>query len=486
MRILSAMVATRGNTKEILDRGHMTTEKVSLDAYRQFLESKTQSGAKTGFKPLWMPDFLFPFQQFLTEWSILKGRGAEFADCGLGKTPMQLVWAENVKRHTNKSVLIGAPLAVAAQTVREGEKFGIEAIRSSDGKHKAGAHIVVTNYDRMHYFDRNKYGGFVGDESSILKSFDGSLRGQITEFMRELPYRLLCTATASPNDYIELGTHSEALGELGYMDMLNRFFKNDANNSAIGRKYGEVVKWRFKGHAELPFWRWVVSWSRAVRSPKDLGFDDGRFVLPKLEERVHIIETASNRDGFLFSMPAVDMREQREERRATVKERCDKVFEIVTSQPRQSLIWCHLNEEGDMLESVIPESVQVKGSMPDEAKEEAFLAFAKGQIRRLVTKPKMGAWGLNFQNCNHETFFPSHSYEQFYQGVRRCWRFGQKRKVTIDIVTTQGERPVLDNMKRKAAQADRMFTKLVELMNDALSIERGTVHKQIQQLPEWL
>lgn len=464
----------------------MTTATVALDEYAQFIKSKSQSGAKTGFKPLWIPDFLFDFQKYLAEWNILKGRGANFVDCGLGKTPLQLVWAENVVRHTNKPVLIGTPLAVAAQTVREGEKFGIEVTRSTDGRHKPGARIVVTNYDRLHYFYRHKYAGFAGDESSILKSFDGSLRGQVTEFMREIPYRSLYTATASPNDYIELGTHSEALGELGYMDMLNRFFKNDSNNSAVGRKYGEVVKWRFKGHAEIPFWRFVVSWSRAARSPKDLGFKDDRFILPKLEERIHVIETQTKRDGFLFSMPAVDIREQREERRATITERCEKVLDLVSARPKQSLVWCHLNEEGDMLESIIPESVQVKGSMSDEAKEEAFLAFAKGQIRRLVTKPKIGAWGLNFQSCNHETFFPSHSYEQFYQGVRRCWRFGQKKKVTIDIVTTQGERPVLDNMKRKAAQADAMFTKLVELMHNALSIERGTVHKQIQQLPEWL
>lgn len=454
--------------------------------YEDFLLSKTQSASVSGFKPLWMPDFLFDFQKSLTEWGIYKGRGAEFADCGLGKTPMQLVWAQNVIQHTNKPVLIGTPLAVAPQTVREGEKFGIEVIRSPDGKHKAGPCIVVTNYDRLHYFDRHKYAGFVGDESSILKSFDGALRNQITEFMREMPYRLLCTATASPNDHHELGTHSEALGELGYMDMLNRFFKNDANNSAVGRKYGEVVKWRFKGHAEIPFWRWVVSWARAVRKPSDLGFEDEKFVLPALEERVHIIETKTKREGFLFSMPAVDIREQRDERRATIAERCEKVLDLVSEQKGQSLIWCHLNEEGDMLKAIIPDSVEVKGNMSDAAKEEAFLLFAQGKIKRLITKPKIGAWGLNFQNCAHETFFPSHSYEQYYQGVRRCWRFGQKKKVVVDIITTEGERPVLDNMKRKAAQADQMFSKLVELMNDSLSIERGRVHIEPQQIPGWL
>jgi hypothetical protein len=454
--------------------------------YEDFLLSKTQSASIFGFKPLWVPDFLFDFQKFLVEWDLYKGRCAKFADCGTGKTPMQLVWAQNVIQHTNKPVLIGTPLAVAPQTVREGEKFGIEVVRSSDGNHKSGPCIVVTNYDRLHYFDRHKYAGFVGDESSILKSFDGALRNQITEFMREMPYRLLCTATASPNDHHELGTHSEALGELGYMDMLNRFFKNDANNSAVGRKYGEVVKWRFKGHAEIPFWRWVVSWARAVRKPSDIGFEDGGFILPSLEERVHVIETKTRREGFLFNMPAVDIREQRDERRATVTERCEKVLDLVSQRQGQSLIWCHLNEEGDMLKAIIPESVEVKGSMSDAAKEEAFLLFAQGKIRRLITKPKIGAWGLNFQNCDHQTHFPNHSYEQFYQGVRRSWRFGQKKKVVIDIVTTEGEKPVLDNMKRKAAQADQMFSKLVELMNDSLSIERGRVHIEPQQIPGWL
>lgn len=465
----------------------MSRPKVSpQDSYCDFIKQKSQSGERMGFKPIWIPDFLFDFQKYVAEWSIESGRCAELLDCGLGKTPLQLVWAENVVRHTNKPILIGAPLAVSAQTIREGEKFGIEVVRSSDGNHKAGACIVITNYERLHYFDRHKYAGVVGDESSILKSFDGSLRSQITEFMRHIPYRLLASATASPNDHFELGTHSEALGELGYMDMLNRFFKNDANNSATGRKYGEVVKWRFKGHAEIPFWRWVSSWAKAGRKPSDFGFQDGKFILPPLRESIHIVESGSMRDGFLFKVPAIGPKEQREEKRLTMKERCEKVAELTIPKTGQSLIWCQLNDEGDLLKELIPDSIQVSGGNSDEFKEEAFLAFAQGKIKRLITKKKIGGWGMNWQNCNHVTDFPAHSYEGYYQGIRRCWRFGQLNPVDVDIVTTEGERPVLDNMQRKAKQADDMFTKLVQYMGDSLYIERSKEHTLEQKIPGWL
>jgi hypothetical protein len=229
--------------------------------YERFLDRKTQGGADHGFEPLWLPDFLFDFQRAMVQWSVRKGRAAIFADCGLGKTPMGLVWASNVARRACKPVLYLTPLAVTAQTVREAEKFGIEAIASREGASRG--HIVITNYERLHYFEPVDFAGVVCDESSILKSYDGRRRSEITAFMRKMPYRLLQTATAAPNDYIELGTSSEALGYMGHMDMLNRFFKNDLNNSAQGRFAGEVIKWRLKGHAELPFWRWVCSWARA-------------------------------------------------------------------------------------------------------------------------------------------------------------------------------------------------------------------------------
>ena len=250
--------------------------------YDAFLSRKSQIGYEFGFDPVWMPDFLYDFQLTLVEWALRKGRGGIFADCGLGKTPMEFVWAENVARKTGKKVLILTALAVSFQMLQEAEKFGIELNASSDGT----AHrLTVTNYEKLSKFDPSDFAGCVCDESSILKSFDGTRRGEITAFMRKIPYRLLATATAAPNDFTELGTSSEALGFLGYMDMLNRFFKNDLNNSATGRMRGEAIKWRLKGHAEKSFWRWVCSWSRSIRKPSDLGFDDRSFILPELIER---------------------------------------------------------------------------------------------------------------------------------------------------------------------------------------------------------
>ena len=455
-----------------------------MSDYEVFLQAKSQLGGNHGFEPVFVPDFLYDFQQSLVEWAVRKGRAAIYADCGLGKTPMELVWAENVVRHTNGRVLILTPCAVAAQMVREAEKFGITVARSQDGKAFPG--ITITNYEQLHKFNPDDFVGCVCDESSILKSFSGARRGEITVFMRKMRYRLLATATAAPNDFIELGTSSEALGYLGHMDMLNKFFKNDLNNSATGRMRGEVIKWRLKGHAELPFWRWVCSWARAIRKPSDLGFADDRFILPPLVEQEHLVPVDKPLDGMLFVMPAVGLKEQREERRLSLGDRCAKVAETTNAKEGQSLVWCHMNDEGDLLEELIPDAVQISGSDSDAAKEERFLAFAEGQIRVLVTKPKIGAWGLNFQNCQHVTFFPSHSFEQYYQAVRRCWRFGQKKPVTVDIFTTEGEIDVLKNLQRKAAQADEMFERLVTEMNQAIGIDRAHNMTKKVEVPSWL
>jgi hypothetical protein len=452
--------------------------------YSEFLNKKTQIAGYHGFKPVFMPDFLFDFQAELINWAVMKGRAAIFADCGLGKTPMELVWAENVVRKTNGRVLIITPLAVSAQMVREADKFGIHVMRSSECVASPG--ITITNYEQLHKFNASDFVGCVCDESSILKSFNGTRRGEITTFMRKMKYRLLATATAAPNDYIELGTSSEALGYLGHMDMLNRFFKNDLNNSATGRMRGDVIKWRFKGHAETPFWRWVCSWARAIRRPSDLGFDDSQFILPPLDESEHLIYTNKPLEGMLFSLPAVGLKEQREERRNSITERCEKAAALVVDTGQPALVWCHMNDEGDLLEKLIPDAVQVSGSDSDSAKEERMLGFSDGKARVLITKPKIGAWGLNFQHCNHITFFPSHSFEQYYQGVRRCWRFGQKRPVHVDIITTEGERGVLKNLQRKAVQSDTMFNSLVDEMNNAISIDRATKFTKKQEIPSWL
>jgi hypothetical protein len=452
--------------------------------YNEFLDSKRQLGGNHGFKPDYIPDYLFDFQKVLLEYAVLKGRAAVFADCGMGKTPLQLCWSENVVRKTNGNILILAPLAVSQQTIHEGEKFGIECHRSRDGQPKGK--ITITNYEQLHRFNPNDFVGMVCDESSILKNYKGSTKQEITAFMRKLPYRLLATATPSPNDFIELGTSSEALGYLGAMDMLNKFFKNDQNNSKVGRHRGEEVKWRLKGHAELPFWRWVCSWARAVRKPSDLGFDDSGFILPELITLETVVEAKRLAEGMLFAMPAYGMKEQREERRRTIEERCEAAAAKVNHTGEPALVWCHLNDEGDMLEKIIPDAVQVSGRDSDEKQEDKLMSFQSGKSRVLVTKPSIGAWGLNFQHCNHMTFFPSHSFEQYYQGVRRCWRFGQKRAVTVDIITTEGEGRVMKNLQRKAVQADQMFDRLVNEMNNALSVSGEKHFDKNQEVPSWL
>ena len=465
--------------------------------YREFLEKKVHLGDYYGFEPNALPDYLYDFQRDLVLWALRKGRGAIFADCGLGKTPMQLAWANAIAAETNRPILIATPLAVSYQLLREAEKFGVEASRSIDGilpKSK----IVVTNYERLDRFNPSDFVGLVCDESSILKNFDGVRRAVVTEFVRKLPYRLLCTATAAPNDYIELGTSSEALGELGHMDMLSRFFRNVDGGTMGGAHsfrfrhkdrsdafHGKRNFWRFKGHAEQPFWRWVCSWARALRRPSDLGYDDNRFKLPPLKEREYLIDAMTPREGMLFDLPAVGLHEQREERRRTIAERCEKVAELVDTK-KQALVWCHLNAEGDLLSNLISDAQQVKGSDSDDVKEERLVAFAEGKLRVLVTKPKIGAWGLNLQRCAHVTFFPSHSYEQYYQGVRRCWRFGQTRPVRVDIVATPGDAGVTENLRRKAAQADRMFSALVAEMAAELSIKRSDYNPRISEVPAWL
>lgn len=461
-------------------------------SYSEFLHRKSQDDTYSGFDPIELPDFLFDFQKDLVDWALRKGKAAIFADCGMGKTPMQLVWADNVVRETSGKILIITPLAVSHQTIHEGEKFGIDCKRSSDG-HPAG-NITVTNYERLHHFDPDDYVGAVCDESSILKNFDGKRKAIVNEFMRRLPYRLLCTATAAPNDYIELGTSSEALGYLGHMDMLTRFFRNQNNNSVDGKGHWrgfhaprlfESKQWRFKYHAEEPFWRWVCSWARALRRPSDLGYDDDGFILPDLIENEIKVENTAPLPGWLFVREAIGLQEERQELRQTLHERCQRVSELV-DHGNPAVVWCHLNDEAKVLSKLIPESVEISGSDSDDRKESAFLDFAGGKVRVLITKPKIGAFGLNWQHCAHVTFFASHSYEQYYQAVRRCWRFGQKRPVRVDIVTTGGGSGAMENMRRKAMAADKMFSTLVRFMNDALHVQTSTEYSLTETAPSWL
>lgn len=474
--------------------------------YLDFLDRKMQLGGEHGFMPTWTPDCLFDFQRHLVEWACRKGRGAIFADCGMGKTLMQLVWAENVRRKCNSPVLILTPLAVGPQTKKEGERFGIECKRSQDGK--IDAPIVITNYERLHHFNPTDFCGVVCDESSILKSFNGATRKAITRFLVKMPYRLLCTATAAPNDYTELGTSSEAIGEISHSDMLRRFFKmlddkgqkqetkrqeqaekiiaSDGNyfQKLAYRVAQTIGQWRLKHHAVIPFWRWVASWARVCRLPSDLGFPDGDFVLPPLNQRDHVIAAKTPPDGMLFNCPAFGLGAERDERRRTLEDRVEYVASLVDHKDA-AVVWCHMNAEGDLLEKVIPDARQIAGATPDDEKCELYEAFASGQLKKLIIKPKIGAWGLNWQHCNHVVTFATHSYEQFYQAIRRCYRFGQKRPVRLDVVATEGESRVLGNLRSKAERADKMFSAMIAEMNNATRVVTGNSFTNQTEVPSW-
>jgi hypothetical protein len=408
--------------------------------YAEFIERKSQMGGMHGFEPTWMPSFLFPFQQSLTGWAIRRGRSLLAEDCGLGKTVQQLVWAENVKRKAGKRVLVLTPLAVSNQTAREAQKFSIDAEVSGGEKTDAG--ITITNYEKLHHFSPKDFCGLVCDESAILKNYGGATRKQITRFVSKMKYRLLCTATAAPNDWIELGTSSEALGELSHSEMLKRFFRqlddkgqkketklqNDAERliendpqyfGKLAFRIAQTIgQWRLKNHAVTHFWRWVASWSRACRMPSDLGFSDEGFILPKLKEVDHIIKPSTPPDGLLFNMPAFGLGAERDERRRTLKDRCEYAAKLVDHNDA-AVVWCQMNAEGDLLEELIKDSRQVAGRTPDEEKIEIYDAFQSGQVKKLVIKHKIGAWGMNWQHCNHTVSFATHSFEQDYQALRR-------------------------------------------------------------------
>lgn len=452
-----------------------------MNDYHNFVESKMHLSGEFGFKPVYENRNCYDFQKFLIEWGLMKGRQATFADCGLGKTLMQLVWAENVYRHTNKPVLILAPLSVSSQTVEEAKKFDIEAVRSPDGKIPKGKGIITTNYERLHYFDPDDFSGVVCDESSILKNFDGAIKNEILIFMRKLKYRAMYTATPSPNDYTELGNSSEALGDMAYMDMLQTFFKSN-DDTLHPERIG--AKWLFKGHAQDHFWRWVSSWARAIRKPSDMGFSDDGWELPELIENHHEIKS-SPLDGQLFAMPVRGLAQEREERKATVTERCEMASELIQNHDC-GVVWCHLNAEAELVTDIIPGAVNLSGSDRDEVKEEKFLAFRKGEIKYLATKPKIAALGVNWQHCAASTYFDDYSYEQYYQAVRRFWRFGQKRPVTIHQIGTTSLSNVAKSRKAKSDAASAMFEEMMNHMIDAQSHKKIFTDNKKTEIPLWL
>jgi hypothetical protein len=436
-----------------------------MTEYQKFIENKKHLLGSFGFEPNYIPDIAFDFQRFIIEKAIRKGRTAIFADTGLGKTLIQLSIAKNIINHTNKKVLILTPLAVAFQFILEAEKLGIDDIEySKDGKHTKK--IVVCNYERLHYFNENDFVGIILDESSILKNFDGKIKQEVTAFVKKIPYRFLSTATPSPNDFIELGTSSEALGYMGYMDMLGKFFKNnqnsvDSNNRNIGEKF------YLKPHAENDFFAWVNQWSIMVKMPSDLGFSNERYNLPKLIVNKHIIENQSmfdiNGQTTMFVPIAKSMTEVRLEQKQTEDKRCEKAIELASG--KNSVYWCNTNNESSILKHSDKDAVEIIGSQSIDKKEEILLAFAKGDIKRLITKAKMTSMGLNWQHCNHSVFFPTWSYEQYYQAIRRFWRFGQKNDVVIDMVISDGQTRVLEALQQKTKKAIELHKNLTENVN---------------------
>ena len=438
-----------------------------MEDYQEFLKSKQHRIGNFGFEPNYIPSIAFDFQQAIIEKAVRKGRIAIFADTGLGKTLIQVSIAKNIVNHTNKKVLIITPLAVAFQFILEAEKLGIDDIEYS----KKGTHtkkIVICNYERLHLFDKNDFVGVILDESSILKNFDGKIKNSVTSFVKKIPYRFLSTATPSPNDFIELGTSSEALGYMGYMDMLGKFFKNnqnsvDSNNRNIGEKF------YLKPHAEKDFFAWVNQWSIMVKMPSDLGFSNERYILPKLITNNHIVENQSLVDAYgqmlMFTPIARTMTEVRHEQKQTEEKRCIKAFEL--AKDKTSVYWCNTNNESSLLKYLDSSAVEIIGSQSIEKKEEILKAFADGEITRLITKAKITGMGLNWQHCNHSVFFPTWSYEQYYQAIRRFWRFGQTKDVTIDMVISDGQERVLQALEQKTHKAIQLYENLVNSVNSS-------------------
>ena len=433
-------------------------------SYAEFLGRKVKSDAMHGFEPTFMPDKLFPFQQDLVTWAVRKGRAAIFADCGLGKTAMQLVWARNVADHTSLPVLVLAPLAVASQTVREASKFGVDGVCLARSDDDIGdSRIVVTNYEMLHHFDPAMFAGVVLDESSILKAYTGKFRNQIIQSFDATPYRLACTATPAPNDYMELGNHAEFVGAMSRVEMLSMFFCHDG---------GETQKWRLKGHAQADFWKWICSWSVMIRSPADIGHNDDGYDLPPINYFEHVADVDVQAVGMMFDVGKMTLSDRRSARRASLSDRVKIAADLCNASSEQFLVWCDMNAEGDALTSSIDGAVQVSGSDTNEHKEQTMLAFADGKIRVLVTKPKIAGFGMNFQNCRNIVFVGlSDSYEAMYQSVRRCWRFGQDQDVRVHVVTSSAEGAVVDNVKRKELDAKAMADAMVQNMSDITKTE---------------
>lgn len=449
----------------------MGTIAVMKTAYESFLREKSPAVRPSGLSkipplhPAMTGDH--QHQHDVCQWALRLGKAAAFLGTGMGKTLIELEWARVLSGHTGKPILLLAPLAVAQQTVREGEKFGIESAYYPGATDDMRG-IVVSNYERLERFDPAAFSGIVLDESSILKAFDGKTRTMIIESFRHTPYRLAATATPAPNDYMELGNHAEFLGVMTRAEMLAMFFVHDG---------GETQKWRLKGHAKSEFWKWVCSWAVSLRKPSDLGYDDGGFVLPPLEISEHLVDVDTPASGMLFAMPAQTLSERLTARRDSVTERVDACARAVMAEPLNSwVIWCNLNTEAEALANAIPGAVNLTGSDSPEEKTAKMIGFADGKIQVLITKPSIAGFGLNWQHCARMAFVGlSDSWEQFYQAVRRCWRFGQTQPVKVLLFAATTEGAVLDNIKRKDREAEEMAEQMVANMQELTRMHlRGT------------
>ena len=429
--------------------------------YAEFLKSKEIKTESSGFEPTRTNPKLFEWQNDIVRWALMKGRAAIFADCGLGKTAMQLQWADEVSKHEGKPVLILAPLAVAAQTKREGLKFDVDVtVCRKQEDVKDG--VNITNYEMVEHFDEDAFCGVVLDESSILKDSTSSTRKLLTDKFKNTPYKLCCTATPSPNDFMELGTHSHFLGIMTQPEMLSTFFCHDGGNTS---------KWRLKGHAERKFFEWVASWACCLTNPSDLGYDGSSFILPPLNVNEIIVKSNDLIDGdgqfMLLAETSQTLNERRAARRNSLNDRVKAAAEIANATDEQVLVWCDLNAESEALTSAINGAVEVKGSNTADHKESAMNGFTDGTNRVLVSKPSIAGWGMNWQQCNKMIFVGlSDSFEAYYQAVRRCWRFGQERDVNVYIIISAKEGAVKANIERKSAENEALKQNLIELTKD--------------------
>ena len=436
--------------------------------YDQFLAKKAIIDIPTGFNPIGkLPSQLFDFQIDCVRWALRRGRAALFEDCGLGKSPQQLAWAQQVLEKTNKPVLILAPNEVKKQTRREGEKFGVEVIVCQENN-QIQKSVNITNYERLHKFDVHQFGGIVLDESSILKSYDGATRDLIIESFCKTPYKLACTATPAPNDFMELGNHAEFLGVMSRVEMLATFFVHDG---------GDTSKWRIKRHAQQNFWKWLCSWAVNIRKPSDLGYSDDRFKLPKLNMFEHVVESTQKMGGYLFPLPASSLHERREARKESRTERVEKAAEIATKDD-QCVFWCNLNTESELIAKEL-KAVEIRGSTSEEEREEIAIGFLDGSIKRVVTKPSLWGFGMNLQCCHNTCLVGlSDSYEEFYQLIRRFYRFGQTKEVNAHVIISSLEGAVLLNIKRKERDAKKLGDEMIKNMSDISSLEIKGTHKE--------